>query len=248
MKPADLQHFDLSVPRFARHVWPKHPPALSEEQHALADDFVKHWHEVLPSKYDAIERFNHRYPLKILPDKAPFKTLEIGAGIGGHLAYEQLDNQQYYCVELRENMAKEIQRKFPSVTTLIGDCQKPLPFEQGYFDRIFAIHVFEHLTDLPAAIKEVHRLLRPEGILSIVIPCDPGFLYGLARKISAERLFKKRYKLPYQWFIRREHINSPAEIKERIGASFTIIDTTFFPLGLPSINLNLCMGITAVKK
>jgi hypothetical protein len=33
-----------------------------------------------------IEKFNHRYPLRYLPDLPRFRTIEIGGGVGGHLA------------------------------------------------------------------------------------------------------------------------------------------------------------------
>lgn len=235
---------DTSVPRFTRFKWPKIVPALSQSQQALADDFMKHWHEVLPQRYGAIEKFNHTYPLRNLPDQDRWRTLELGAGIGAHLAFEPLDRQEYHTIELRESMAVEIRKRFPSVTTVTGDCQERIPYDDGYFDRVVVIHVLEHLPNLPAAIAEVHRVLKPNGIFSVVLPCDPGLAYEIARKISAERIFKARYKLPYRWFVRREHINGPAEIMHVIRQYFAIYDTAYFPLGVPIVNLNLCIGVT----
>ena len=45
----------------------------------------------------------------------------------------------------------------------------------------------------------------------------------------------------------REHINSPKEILSLVTQKLSIIDTTYFSLGLPFINVNLCIGITLVK-
>ena len=45
----------------------------------------------------------------------------------------------------------------------VADCQQRLPFEDGSFDRALAIHVLEHLPNLPAAVAEIHRLLKPSG-------------------------------------------------------------------------------------
>lgn len=239
---------DTTVPDYPRFKWPKNVPPLSPEQKALADDFVKHWHEVLPQRYGAIEKFNHTYPLRHLPKQERWRTLELGAGIGAHLAFEPLDRQEYYCIELREAMAVEIRRRFPSAITVTGDCQKRIPYDDEYFDRVVVIHVLEHLPDLPAAIAEVHRVLKPNGIFSVVLPCDPGLAYELARKVSAERIFKARYKLPYRWFVRREHINSPAEIMHVVGRYFDIFDKTYFPLMVPIVDINLCIGITGRKR
>lgn len=233
---------------YARFSWPKILPALTAAQAEVSNDFVRHWHEVLPRRYGPIERFNHQYPARSVPDAPHFRTIEIGAGLGEHLEYEDLAWQDYHCIELRENMAIAIRQKFPSVTAVTADCQEHLPYPDNHFDRALGIHVFEHLPDLPRAVAELHRVLRPSGVLSIVIPCDPGFAYGLARKISAERIFRKRYRMPYDWFIRREHINSPAEIRRALAQHFDQVDDQYFPLRVPIVSANLCVGITLQAK
>lgn len=231
-----------------RGVWPKAFPPLTDEQQSISNDFMFHWHEVLPRRYGMIERFNHGYPAAAAPPGPQSRTLEIGAGLGEHLEYEQLEGQDYTCVELRESMAREIQRKYPSVKTLVGDCQQRLDQPDGQYDRILAIHVLEHLPNLPAAVMEIDRLLAADGVVCVVIPCDPGLAYGLARKISAERIFRQRYKQSYDWFIRREHINSPQEIIGQLKRYFEVSDRQFFPLRVPLIDLNLCLGMVLRKR
>ena len=243
----DPAALDLRVPRLKRFQWPKVLTPLSAQQQALADDFLKHWHRVLPARYNAIERFNHTYPLRHLPAADRWRTLELGAGIGGHLAFEALDRQDYHCIELRDAMAQEIRKRYPAVVTVTADCQERIPYADAFFDRVVVIHVLEHLPNLPAALDEVHRVLKPDGVFAAVLPCDPGLAYELARKLSAERIFRARYHLPYRWFIRREHLNSPAEILQLIDSRFTVIDRAYFPLGVRVVNLNLCVGVTARK-
>ena len=238
---------DTSVPKYKRFVWPKPVPPFDAEQKEINDDFVRHWHEVLPEKYGIVENFNHNYPLKHLPDLRRFSTLELGAGIGGHIGFEDLSRQDYSCIELRQNMADAIAERFPTVRTTVGDCQESLPFDDRSFDRVVVIHVLEHLPRLPDALDEVFRVLKPRGIFSVVLPCDPGFAYAIARKLSAERIFRKRYHIPYGWFIRREHINSPQEILSLLNERFTIEDTTYFPCAIPLANLNICIGTTLRK-
>jgi SAM-dependent methyltransferase len=185
------------------------------------------------------------YPLKHLPEQSHFRTIEIGAGVGGHLEFEDLSRQDYHCVELRENIGVEIERRFPAVSVTTGSCQDSMPYEDGYFDRAIAVHVLEHLPDLPRAITELQRLLRVGGILAVVIPCDPGFAYELVRQISSARIFRRRYKMSYMWLMRREHINSPAEIISELRSGFEEIDRTYFPLAfIPVATANLCLGLT----
>lgn len=225
--------------------WPKQLPVLTSTQERIREDFMKHWHEILPRQYSAIESFNHGYPLR--KGKAGIQTgqrvLEIGAGLGEHIAYEDLSQVEYYALELREEMAVSIRARFPQVRTVIGDIQNGLDFPAGYFDRVIAIHVLEHLPDLPRALAEIHRLLSVTGHLDIVIPCEGGLAYTLARRISAQRIFEKRYKVSYDWFVRSEHVNTPAEIILELDRFFRRDSSRYFPLMLPSINMNLVIGL-----
>jgi hypothetical protein len=237
----------ITVRRAAAARWPKMFPPLSAEQQRISDDFMKHWHEVLPQRFGLVERFNHGYPVRHAP--ADFRrTLEIGAGLGEHLHYEKLTPKQeenYYALELRENMSRQISERFRRVQAISGDCQQPLNFPDGYFDRILAIHVLEHLPDLPSTVREMHRICNVEqGIFSVVLPCEGGMAYTLARRISAQRIFEKRYGQSYSWFIEREHINRPDEILEELQRHFHITHRSFFPLPLPFVFCNLCIGLT----
>lgn len=228
--------------------WPKHIPSLTADQIAIRDDFMKYWLTVLPKKYGIIERFNHGYAAK----KGSFKgcrTLEIGAGLGEHLAYENLDDQEYTVNELRTELAEEIQKKYPRVATLVGDCQISIAAPDEYFDRILAVHVLEHLPDLPSALKEIYRVMKTDnGTFIVVIPCEGGLAYELARRISAKRIFETRYHQSYDWLIKIEHINIPQEIIPELEKSFFIRERSFFPVILPSISLNLCIGMVLTKK
>jgi len=227
--------------------WPKILPPLTPEQKRRSDEFMKLWHEVLPNRYGLIERFNHNFPVRHSP--AGFRTsLEIGAGLGEHLHYEKLTPEQernYYCNEFRENMAAEIRRRFPNVRTVVGDCQQRMDFGDGFFDRVIAVHVLEHLPNLPATIREAYRLLnRSTGRFLVVIPTEGSLAYSLARKISAERVWNKRFGGGYAEFYKREHINLPHEILAELDLWFTVESRSFFPLPfLPFVFNNLCIGL-----
>ncbi|GAA0908170.1 methyltransferase domain-containing protein [Pseudonocardia zijingensis] len=51
-----------------------------------------------------------------------------------------------------------------------ADVSRPLPFADGCVDRIYAVHVLEHLIDYLGLVEECHRLLRPGGILHLMSP------------------------------------------------------------------------------
>lgn len=211
---------------------------------------MRYWHEVLPRQFRLIERFNHSYSVRHAQSGFA-RTLEIGAGRGEHLLYERLtplQRSQYYSLELRRNMCDAIRERFPDIQVIEGDCQKRLNFKEGFFDRILAIHVLEHLPNLPAAITEARRLCHQYGSFSVVIPCEGSFAYSIARYISAQRIFEKRYKQSYSWFISREHINRPDEIIEELTKYFTIEKRQYFPIPLPLQLCNLAIGLTCRPK
>jgi SAM-dependent methyltransferase len=231
--------------------WPKQFPPLSPEDKRICDDFMEHWHDVFPNRFSMADRFSHEYVARHRPARF-LRTLEIGAGLGEHLKYETLTEEQehnYVAVETRENMAQRLRQNCPKIQTRLGDCQARLDFPDHYFDRIIAINVLEHLPNLPAAIREMHRLCdKSSGVFSIVIPCEGGLAYALAREISAKRIFQKRYKRPYEIFISREHINVPREILSELEPWFEIAQSTYFPIPLPLEFCNLFIGATLKPK
>ncbi len=222
--------------------WPKPLPAFTEDEQRVRDAFMARWLEYLPRRGGFVERFNHGYPLR--GSWSPQRTLEIGAGLGAHIRFENLERQQYYAVELREELAENLGERFPTVTTIVADCQKRLPFDDGFFDRVLAIHVLEHLPDLPAALDEVARVLAPNGRFVAVIPCEGGTVYSLARRVTSQRLFEREFGRDYDWFIRYEHINLPWEIKSELAKRFRIADSRYFPFRIPSVKVNLVIGLT----
>ena len=230
--------------------FPKKLPKLTIKQLKIKDDFMLYWLNNLRKNYGIVENFNHNFVVKNCK-KNFLTTLEIGSGIGEHLKYEKLQpkqNKNYYALDKRKNILKQLKIENPKIKTIQGDCQKKINFKNNYFDRVIAIHVLEHLPNLPKAINEVHRLLKKNGEFLIVIPCEGSLAYSLARKISAERLFKKRYKMSYDWFIKSEHINLPNEIITLLKKKFRITKKSFFPTYLPLIFCNLCIGLILKKK
>jgi SAM-dependent methyltransferase/putative flippase GtrA len=227
--------------------WPKKVPVLTPEQEAIRDDFMRSHLEAMETKwYGFVGNFDNSYPLKTYFPGC--RTLEIGAGLGEHLNWEKRPEQEYHAIELRQELCDRIKERFPGVHAWAGDCQDRLPFGDAYFDRIIAIHVLEHLPDLPRALREFHRLLKPSGRFSVVIPCEGAWAHRLARNISARPHFEKKYRQPYDWFIQAEHLSRPGEIIEELRLLFDVLDTRYYPLRLPVININLTIGLTLAKK
>lgn len=223
------------------HRWPKQPGVLTAAQERDREAFMLAWHETLPKNYGFVEAFNQGYVAKL--DVPPgSRTLEIGAGIGAHLAFEDLEAQDYYVIEFREEFCRRLEQLLPADHVICGSIEERQPLPDGSFDRIIAIHVLEHLRDLPRALEEISRLLRPGGMFDVVLPTEGGFAYEVARKISAERMFRQRFRSDYTPIIRNEHVNTFEEVRSLMTALFTVESSRYFPGVLPGPELNVCAG------
>lgn len=228
-------------------VWPKVPPVLTDDQLRAREAYMKLWHEQLPNKYGIIEKFNHGFPAG-LPHRRGIKTLEVGAGLGSHARYENLSDQEYHCLEYREDFCKEIAKVLPAAQVHCGNIEDRQPWPDETFDRVIAIHVLEHLRDLPRALGELKRLLKPDGVLDIVIPCEGGIAHTLARKVSAQRLFEKTFQMSFAPIHLNEHVNTFYEISAELDRDFKVQEQEFFPLKVPVSTVNLCAGLRLVKR
>ena len=144
--------------------------------------------------------------------------------------------RSYYAVETGQSGCPDQTPLSRSPKVLMADCQQRLDIPDRFFHRILAIHVLEHLPDLPAALAEVWRPLDPGGEFCVVIPCEGRIAYSLAHRVSAQRIFERRYHTSYDWFIRTEHINRPHEIMEELEGFFTVRHRAYFLFGFPVLH------------
>lgn len=228
-------------------IWPKKPPTLSPEQEQAREAFAMLWHEVLPTSYALIEKFNHGALADLPAMPARFRTLEVGAGIGGHLPFEDLTRQDYYCLDYRPEFCERL-RVLPNIKQVDeGDIETRTPYADGFFDRVVAVHVLEHLRNLPSAIDEIERILAPGGIFDVVLPCEGSPAYWVGRKLSAERLFHHRFRMPYRPIIANEHVNTIFEILPLLTPRFRVERKRFFPLPIPTVYPNLIIALRLIK-
>jgi len=93
------------------------------------------------------------------------RVLDIGAGIGG-----------------TGDISLDINPKTRPM--ICGDMHR-LPIRDSVFDKVTMSHVLEHTSRTDLVLTEVHRLLRPNGLLQVTVPNFAGFatlIYWLRQK------------------------------------------------------------------
>lgn len=223
--------------------WPKRRPQLTKEQQEILKDWYKYWlsDSVMPGKFSIIDRWGHKYVAKeFIPHT---KVLDIGAGTGSHLDFEDTNLLDYFAMDHTIDLLNLIPTKYPNTHLIERDIQQTYPFPDSYFERVIAIHVLEHLDNLPLTLKEVQRVLQPGGSFSVVIPCEGGAMYQLGRLFTSKRLFEKRYKINYDWLINYDHINNAKEVINELKRFFIIERIGYFPFFIKWIELNLVIGL-----
>ncbi|WP_267594406.1 class I SAM-dependent methyltransferase [Carbonactinospora thermoautotrophica] len=63
-----------------------------------------------------------------------------------------------------------VDRRPGKAVNVLADLRRGLPFQDESVDQVFAVHVLEHLPDYIALLDEVHRVLRPGGVLHVMAP------------------------------------------------------------------------------
>jgi SAM-dependent methyltransferase len=93
-------------------------------------------------------------------------ALEIGAGTGKFTRLLTNTGASLVAVEPVPAMLARLVSDLPGTTALRGQAQS-LPFASGVFDAVLCAQSF-HWFATPAALAEIHRVLRPGGVLGLI--------------------------------------------------------------------------------
>ncbi len=100
-------------------------------------------------------------------ERATGRVLDVGCGIGDltrhaprHLCIVGIDRSYEYCRKARA--AGEV--------AVCADLARPLPFGNGAFESAVCSDTFEHLERPLELVREIHRVLRADGLLLCHVP------------------------------------------------------------------------------
>jgi ubiquinone/menaquinone biosynthesis C-methylase UbiE len=140
--------------------------------------------------------------------KPGFHVLDYGCGPGGYivpLAELVGESGRVYALDIHPLAIQKVQdiaskKKLANVETILSDCQTGLP--DNSLDAVLLYDAFHHLSDPDIVLKELYRVLKPDGILSfsdhhmqeseIVAQVTNNGLFRLSRKGRRAYTFLKK--------------------------------------------------------
>jgi ubiquinone/menaquinone biosynthesis C-methylase UbiE len=110
--------------------------------------------------------------LKEVGIKLGFNVLDYGCGPGGYivpLAKLVGESGKVYALDIHPLAIQKVQdiaskKQLTNVETILSDCQTGLP--DNSLDAVLLYDAFHHLSDTDGVLKELHRVSKPDGILS----------------------------------------------------------------------------------
>jgi ubiquinone/menaquinone biosynthesis C-methylase UbiE len=178
----------------------------------------------------------------------PF-VVEVGAGTGEHLHYVQHPFGNYCMLDRSPAMLEIAKGRYRddgrNLSFEVGEVEK-LPFEDGSADRLVATHVLEHVYRPHDVLREWNRVLKPGGILSVLIPTDPGVAWRIGRAVGTRRAVTKR-GLPYDYFMALEHVNPVNNLVALLEFYFPDAKKVWWPFRIGSMDLNFFYAFHAIK-
>jgi SAM-dependent methyltransferase len=116
------------------------------------------------------------------------------------------------------------------------------PFEDGAFDVIVSFYSFEHMYPFAPVRAVLRRLLATGGVVAGAIPCEGGLAWGLGRMLTSRRWFLRHTDIDPDKIICWEHPNFADTVLDELAASFGPARLSWWPLGIPSIDMNLVVS------
>jgi phosphatidylethanolamine/phosphatidyl-N-methylethanolamine N-methyltransferase len=169
-------------------------------------------------------------------------VLEVGTGSGHHIHSVRHRFDRYVMSDLNpdylRHLASSLAPEFPGRTEVDAQDATRLTYADDTFDRVIATHVLEHLPEPQSVLREWARVLKPGGVLSLVLPCDPGIAWRVGRNFGPRKAAEKQ-GIPYDYVMAREHINSIGNLITLVRHTFPKRKEVWSPLPVPIYDANL---------
>ncbi len=118
---------------------------------------------------------------------APLVGLDAGCGDGGHIPWLAQYVTTLYASDYNAIRLTRAARAACADHLFVADLTD-YPVRDDGFDIIFFNHVLEHIKDDLSALREIHRALKPGGLLILGVPNEGAFFWQLAYRLQSSTL------------------------------------------------------------
>lgn len=172
------------------------------------------------------------------------QVLEIGAGDIRHLQYMKGKPNEYVLADVSSEMMAFAQKKLAEQAIthrgILVQRNQTLPLSDQSMDIIVSFYSLEHLYPLRPYLEDMHRVLKPGGILIGAIPAEGGMAWGGGRAFTSRRWFKRKTEIDPDKIICWEHPNFADHIINELDELFQRKSIFYWPLPLlPLLDINL---------
>lgn len=179
-------------------------------------------------------------------DLAGKTVLEIGAGDLAHHVYWQQKPDNYVLSDVSDSMMERASQRLAALSvparTLLLARHTPLPLPDSSVDIVVSFYSLEHLYPLAPYVIDIHRVLKPGGLLVGAIPAEGGLAWGLGRMLTTRRWFKANTRINPDKLICWEHPNFADDIVRVLDQHFNRQFVHYWPFAwLPLVDVNLVL-------
>ena len=125
------------------------------------------------------------------------RILEVGSGIGNISSFFLQEGADITLSDVRSTYCNALRHRFPGADVLHMDLVDPrfretFALRQAAFDAAFALNVIEHIGDDITALSNMRFLLKPGGVVIILVPAGKLLYNDLDRGLGHFRRYSRK--------------------------------------------------------